>query len=59
MISSQVQETPHIVYIRRDVINKQAVWSLREENGTLLAYSKDKESLEMAIDENYELVTTH
>lgn len=60
MISSQTLEnTPQIVYIRRDVINNRPVWTLREENGELLAYSEDKAALETAVDEHYQLVTTH
>ncbi|MBP5160757.1 MAG: hypothetical protein ILP11_01750 [Alphaproteobacteria bacterium] len=60
MISSQTPEnTPQIVYIRKDVINNRLVWTLREEHGELLAYSEDKAALETAVDENYTLVTTH
>ena len=60
MISFQTEEnTPHLVYIKRDVINNRPVWSLREETGELLAFSEDKEVLETAVDENYTLVTTH
>ena len=60
MISSQTTDnTPQIVYIRRDIINNRPVWTLREENGELLAYSEDKAALETAVDENYTLVTTH
>ena len=60
MISPQIQENaPRVVYIRKDMINNRPVWTLREENGALLAYSEDKETLETAVDENYTLVTTH
>lgn len=60
MIDSPLQaNTPHVVYIRKDIINNQPVWSLREEDGELLAYAKDKESLENALDENYRLEVAH
>ena len=48
-----------IAYIRRDVINNHPVWSLREENGELLAYAEDKEVLKTAVDEKYTLVMAH
>lgn len=53
------EDAQRIAYIRRDVINNRPVWSLREENGELLAYAEDKEILKTAVDEKYTLVMAH
>ena len=57
--SEKEEDSPHLVYIKKDIINNCTVWTLHGEKGTLLALSNDKESLENSIDDRYKLVTTH